>query len=149
MSTGSEDDVNLMARSPPTGTVPGDVLVCNNSVCSDFGGWEIQANLTEVASENVTLPYDWAESTALSSEKIVVALSIVGLTSTTHTFKYDGASWVFLGRQSLPGIRSVSMALGGDLLVILNYPKGTKYLYSRMQGFYSRNYYYDLGRYSP
>ena len=70
MSTGSEDDVNLMAWSPPTGTVPGDVLVFNNSICSDFGGWELQANLTEVASENVTLPYDWAENTALSSEKI-------------------------------------------------------------------------------
>ncbi|CAE7650687.1 Ttc26 [Symbiodinium sp. CCMP2592] len=120
VSTGSEDDVNLLAWSPKTGTVPGDVLVFNNSICSDFGGWELQANLTEVASQNVTLPYDWATNTALSSEKIVVALSIVSLTSTTHTFKYDGASWVFLGRQSFPGIRSVTMALGGDLLVILN-----------------------------
>ena len=28
-------------------------------------------------------------------------------------------------------------------------PKGPNYLYSRMQGFYSRNYYYDLGKYPP
>ena len=28
-------------------------------------------------------------------------------------------------------------------------PKGPKYLYSRMQGFYIRNYDYDLGKYPP
>ena len=27
--------------------------------------------------------------------------------------------------------------------------KGPKYLYSRIQGFYIRNYYYDLGKYAP
>ncbi|OLP87206.1 Tetratricopeptide repeat protein 26 [Symbiodinium microadriaticum] len=119
--TGAEDDVSLMAWSPSAGPAPGDVLVFNNSMCSDSPGWQLQANLTEIASQNVALPFDWARNTALSSEKIVVALSLVNDTSTTHTFKYDGANWVFLGRQSLPGIRSTTMALGGDLLVLLNF----------------------------
>ncbi|CAE6968619.1 Ttc26 [Symbiodinium sp. CCMP2456] len=118
--TGAEDDVNLMAWSPSAGPAPGDVLVFNSSVCSDFARWQLQANLTELASQNVTLPFDWAKRVALSSEKIVVALSLVNDTSTTHTFKYDGASWVFLGTQSFPGIRSITMALGGDLLILLN-----------------------------
>ncbi|CAE7784603.1 Ttc26 [Symbiodinium necroappetens] len=119
--TGAEDDVSLMAWSPSAGPAPGDVLVFNSSMCSDSPGWQLQANLTEIASQNVALPFDWARNTALSSEKIVVALSLVNDTSTTHTFKYDGASWAFLGRQSFPGIRSTTMALGGDLLVLLSF----------------------------
>ena len=69
-SSGAEGDTSLMAWSPNSGTVPGDVLVFKYSASA---GWEVQANLTEVASQNVTLPASWAHDTALSSEKIVVA----------------------------------------------------------------------------
>ena len=90
-SSGAEGDTSLMAWSPNfgTGTVPGDVLVFKYSASA---GWEVQANLTEVASQNVTLPASWAHDTALSSEKIVVASENVAGVRSTHTFKYDGAS---------------------------------------------------------
>ncbi|CAE7293360.1 unnamed protein product [Symbiodinium necroappetens] len=115
-SSGAEGDTSLMAWSPNSGTVPGDVLVFKYSASA---GWEVQANLTEVASQNVTLPASWADDTALSSEKIVVASERVNVAGVreTHTFKYDGASWVFLGQQSFPSINSLLFALGGDLLV--------------------------------
>ncbi|CAE7333144.1 unnamed protein product [Symbiodinium microadriaticum] len=112
-SSGAEGDTSLMAWSPDSGTVPGDVLVFGYSASA---GWEVQANLTEVASQNVTLRFSWAELTALSSEKIVVAAQNV-VEMSTHTFKYDGASWVFLGQQSFPFF-SFLLALGGDLLVL-------------------------------
>ncbi|CAE7669276.1 Ttc26 [Symbiodinium necroappetens] len=89
LSTGAEDDVILMTWSPSAGPAPGDVLVFNNNTSTDSPGWQLQANLTEIASQNVTLPFDWAKKAALSSEKIVVALSLVNDTSTTHTFKYE------------------------------------------------------------
>ncbi|OLP80038.1 hypothetical protein AK812_SmicGene39599 [Symbiodinium microadriaticum] len=113
-SSGAEGDTSLMAWSPNSGTIPGDVLVFKYSASA---GWEVQANLTEVASQNVTLRALWADDTALSSEKIVVASeNNVAGGRETHTFKYDGASWVFLGQQSFP-FNSVDLALGGDLLV--------------------------------
>ena len=136
LSTGAEDDVNLMAWSPSAGPAPGDVLVFNYNTSTDSPGWQLQANLTEIASQNVTLPFDWAKKAALSSEKIVVALSLVNDASTTHTFKYDGASWVFLGRQSFPGIRSLTatMALGGDLLVLQTFGQRKTFHTFQLQG---------------
>ncbi|CAE7824082.1 unnamed protein product [Symbiodinium necroappetens] len=134
--SGVEGDTSLMAWSPYGGTVPGDVLVFGYSASA---GWEVQANLTEVASQNVTLQFSWAELTALSSEKIVVAAANVvenlEFVMSTHTFKYDGASWVFLGQHSFPSIHNRLLALGGDLLVLyVRQPSGLVFQTFQLQG---------------
>ncbi|CAE7264222.1 VPS34 [Symbiodinium microadriaticum] len=132
-SSGAEGETILMAWSPDfgTGVVPGDVLVFKYSASAE---WEVQANLTEVASQNVTLPASWARDTALSSEKIVVASENVAGVRSTHTFKYDGASWVFLGQQSFPSFYPFYLALGGDLLVFEEVrPEGSNKVFQTFQ----------------
>ncbi|CAE7755067.1 unnamed protein product [Symbiodinium necroappetens] len=134
-SSGAEGNTSLMAWSPNSGTVPGDVLVFKHSASA---GWEVEANLTEVARQNVTLRASWANEAALSSEKIVVASENVNMDCSTHTFKYDGASWVFLGQQSFPGFQcynSAFTALGGDLLVLSVHYGATRVFQTfRLQG---------------
>ncbi|CAE7408698.1 unnamed protein product [Symbiodinium natans] len=107
------------SENPLAPRVPGDVLVFKTSADA---GWELQANLTQIASQNVTLPNDWVSNVALSSD-IVVAFGVDGL-SCIYTFKRDGASWIFLGKQCVPD-DTTSMALGGDLLVLGDYGSQT------------------------
>ena len=74
-------------------------------------GWELSANLTEIAAQNVSLTEGWAKTeVAISSANLVVAAQ-AGRSLEWHTFRFDGASWnfeEFLGRRRCPQSNSIA-----------------------------------------
>ena len=79
-------------------------------------GWELSANLTEIAAQNVSLTEGWAKTeVAISSANLVVAAQ-AGRSLEWHTFRFDGASWNFLGVED---VRSqTALRLGGNRVVL-------------------------------